>query len=185
MNFEVQLYRYADVLDDWVEPQDVERASRLRDDLAERFLKRRSALRRLVNSREPILIEPNGRPYFQTGPGFSISSSGEYFAIAIGPSVGVDIERVRPFDFRPLLTDHFTTAEQTQIVDERTFFRAWTIKEAVAKSTGDGIGESLSRFEVCDQGVAGFAVEASEPAPGVLAAVAAMLTSGHEDPNAR
>lgn len=188
MSYTFRLFQYDDVRADvsLLDAAELSRASRMRDDLAERFTKRRTALRTLLGATtDPILVRPSGRPYVADGPDFSISTSGDYFAIAFGPSIGIDLECVRAFDYRPLLLDHFTARERVEIGDEITFFRAWTLKEAVAKADGQGIGESLARFEIVAGSIAGFRVDSFEPVPGVVAAVALMLTSGHEDPTDR
>ncbi|MEM9121857.1 MAG: 4'-phosphopantetheinyl transferase superfamily protein [Pseudomonadota bacterium] len=154
-----------------LDASELERARRLR--FAEhraRFVIGRTALRqilaRYVGCPPEALrytVDPRGKPSLERGaagvslPDFNTSRSGEWSLLAIsrGAPVGVDIEAVRPSKDWPLVAErHFTAAErqglETLSASHRTdgFFHVWTQKEALAKATGEGIPEALSRYEV-------------------------------------
>lgn len=125
---------------------------------------------------------------------FNLTHSADRALVAVCPqsAVGVDIERVRPLPDALGIARRFFTAAEVEALErfppaERhaAFFNLWTRKEALAKATGDGIADSLARFEVsCGpeavvRRVAGDAAEAAEwtiqsfaPADGYIAAVA-------------
>ena len=128
------------------------------------FMMRRSGLRQALSrelNRDPRDFE------FLAGRGqkprlasdkleFSVSSTRGLALIAISPSraVGVDVEAVdADFDYSPLLDDHFSSPEQCVLKEGDpvarclAFFQMWTIKEAIAKACGRGIGASLREFD--------------------------------------
>ena len=76
---------------------------------------------------------------------FNISHSKEYVALAIASKpVGVDVEQIRPY--RKELIDFFSNES---INDEESFFRVWTMKEAILKANGVGLNgniKSISSF---------------------------------------
>jgi phosphopantetheinyl transferase len=123
--------------------------------LAGRALTRLALARwyRLAPARLELARDERGRPYAVSrgGPArldFNLSHAGDYaaVAVAVGPRVGVDIERVVP---RPLLDQVaarvFTEAERTRLgrtpADRRLerWYATWTAHEALAKGTGDGL----------------------------------------------
>ncbi|MBV8811076.1 MAG: 4'-phosphopantetheinyl transferase superfamily protein, partial [Acidobacteriaceae bacterium] len=93
----------------------------------------------------------NGKPCLSDGdalPAFNIAHSDTYalYAICANCHIGVDVERIRPFDgYLDIARGHFTPEEYSQITsapdDKRSelFFRYWTLKEAVVKALGVGI----------------------------------------------
>lgn len=92
-----------------------------------------------------------GRPYVDADIDFNISHSGCYIVCAVNTvgRIGIDVEEVKPisvFDFRPL----FTTDEWSIIFNSdeqhRTFYKYWTIKEAVLK--GDGRGLNVPMIQI-------------------------------------
>jgi 4'-phosphopantetheinyl transferase len=125
---------------------------------------------------------------------FNLTHSADRALVAVCPesAVGVDVERVRPLPDAMSIARRFFTAAEVEALEQfppaerhAAFFRLWTRKESLAKATGDGIAESLARFEVsCGpkavvRRVGGEAGEAApwtlksfEPAAGYVAAVA-------------
>ena len=123
----------------------------------ERFMGCRSALRALLGiclNREPHEIEfirgPHGRPEL---PGyqairFNVTHSGDLGLIAIARSgpVGVDVECIREMkNSLRLARRYLTPAECAEVeaagesVRSETFLTCWTRKEALLKSTGNGL----------------------------------------------
>jgi len=114
--------------------------------------------------------------------------------VARGPAIGVDVERVRPMDDMPQLTRQCFSAAEQQEFDavaphdrERAFFNGWTRKEAFIKAVGDGLSYPLENFDVTlapgrqprllaiggsGPAAARWTLDAREPAPDVMAAVA-------------
>ena len=74
-------------------------------------------------------------------------------AVARGPAVGVDVERLRPINY-DFMAYTLTEAELASLAHlkgaarTRGFLRIWTAKEAFIKATGEGFFRSLSSFEV-------------------------------------
>jgi len=87
----------------------------------------------------PILVRP-------AGWSLSIANKRDITAVALGEAreaVGVDVEIVREIDWRPMLPmlcsdDERARFEQSALFGLRSFFRLWTLKEAVLKSTQQG-----------------------------------------------
>src|ERR1051326_3757481 len=80
------------------------------------------------------------------GPRLNLTHAGEWalFAVSRRQEVGVDIERIQPFERVSAVAErYFTPAERDQIrvaPDPATrFFTYWTRKEAILKLTGDGL----------------------------------------------
>lgn len=135
-----------------------------RPDLRTRFVARRGMLRTLLGNQ---LGEPPSHLVFENGMHgkprlvghnieFSISSSGDEALVAISNKrpIGVDIEHIGPcFDYRALLSEHFTESEAPLIRDATAFFKAWTRKEACAKAIGLGLSIPLASYEVADSPV--------------------------------
>jgi len=163
------------------------------------FVARRAALRRLLGPfvgqpPEAITIdrEPDGRPYVEGGPPFSVSRTSGYVLIAIRHGrnpVGIDVERVdRAIEPVELATRFFTASEADVVrsagstaVASETFLRLWTLKEAYLKALGRGLLGDLRDcpFELADRprllesNGAQWRFETFEPAPGLVAALAA------------
>ena len=88
-------------------------------------------------------------------PTFSLSHARGIVACAIapGPDIGIDIERVdSTVDWSPVIQRYFTRAEIVQLdrcppPDRAARFAAlWTLKEAHIKATGWGLSESLANI---------------------------------------
>lgn len=99
---------------------------------------------------ESVAVEPNGKPYVTSGPSFNLSHSQGAVALYVdsGP-VGLDIEqRQQSRDFQSI-AQQFGTKEEVRYLkslpeSERAevFYKIWSLKEAYAKATGDGIGQA-------------------------------------------
>ena len=84
-------------------------------------------------------FNPNGKPYIEGGPYFSISHCKEGIAVAVDDEpIGIDIEGIRRAD-KELIERVMNDEEQAQIKSDRDFTRFWTQKEAVVKMQGTGI----------------------------------------------
>ena len=94
----------------------------------------------------------NGKPYFKGHANlyFNLSHSGNFaVCIVAGIPCGIDIEGNRPF--KPSVAKRFFSkteyhwiydTENVSVQTER-FFRLWTLKEAYAKATGNGIAAEI------------------------------------------
>jgi 4'-phosphopantetheinyl transferase len=88
------------------------------------------------------------RPYFDNGPDFNITHSGNIViccGIDIG-MIGIDIEQVKEIELADY-NDYFTPAEWEK-VKHHGFYDFWTRKEAVLKAIGTGFHTSLSSIDV-------------------------------------
>lgn len=88
---------------------------------------------------KPFAITPSGSP----GPAVSLSHSGGTVAVAMATAgtLGIDIERHRPRDFVALAAQAFGPTEQAEVAmhGADAFYRIWTLREAMAKATGEGL----------------------------------------------
>ncbi len=134
--------------------------------LRHRFVVARARLRSLLGEqlgRDPraLVFAENafGKPRLADHPSvhFSLSHSGDQAALAVSEQreIGVDIERVRPLDHLDLARRYFHPNEVAEIEavmapDEQlqTFFRIWTLKEAIVKAIGKGLSIPLDTFDV-------------------------------------
>ncbi|WP_293621708.1 4'-phosphopantetheinyl transferase superfamily protein [Salinisphaera sp.] len=85
-----------------------------------------------------IDISPDGRPFIDGAPMFSISHSESLVACALGDgsAIGLDVEYRRPRDMQRMarLLD---APEQRHVIDEPTaFFDYWCAREATVKASG-------------------------------------------------
>ncbi|SAK54064.1 4'-phosphopantetheinyl transferase [Caballeronia pedi] len=107
--------------------------------------------------------DERGRPFLAhpNAPDFNVSHSGDHglIAVSLARRVGVDIEEARAtFHWRELAPAVLAGIDREEIeamTDEaaqsRAFFDCWTVKEAVLKAHGDGIGGgaiTMSGFSV-------------------------------------
>ena len=138
---------------------------------------------------------PDGRPVplHVSGDGgltLSITHSGRIVAAAVsacGP-VGVDVETQRPrTNYRDLAAYAFGAAERAEVALEGLagFYRIWTLREAMAKATGEGLGRVVDRTDrVAEAPASGFWVTADrrwhlaslEPCAGFTMALAVACT---------
>ncbi|MDP9127470.1 MAG: 4'-phosphopantetheinyl transferase superfamily protein [Pseudomonadota bacterium] len=77
------------------------------------------------------------------GPFISLSHTPDFIACAVSPhsAVGIDIERWRERDYSAIASYVFSPLEQADVTREgpATFFRIWTMREALGKATGHGL----------------------------------------------
>lgn len=136
---------------------------------AERYAVARGALRILLGGytgAEPQDVVMgyygNGKPFLEWPASrsplhFNVSHS-HALAVCVfsrmGP-LGVDVERIRPLpECHELAARYFSASEQATLAEVprehriESFFRCWTRKEAFVKARGDGLGASLTDFDV-------------------------------------
>ncbi len=95
----------------------------------------------LINqlSKEPLLHNEMGKPYYENGPYFNVSHSGKYVMMAVSSSeIGIDIEENIPKDMS-LLTKIFNEAEAKVIKEHADFYYLWCAKESLIKCMGSSI----------------------------------------------
>jgi 4'-phosphopantetheinyl transferase len=110
-----------------------------------------------------LALDGSGKPGLAgpaagSGLAFNISHSGDLVvcAVAIGRSVGVDIERERDdLELLDIAGRYFCANELRRLEESaspqerrRLFFRYWTLKEAYLKAHGAGLGIALSAIDV-------------------------------------
>jgi 4'-phosphopantetheinyl transferase len=142
---------------------EADRASRFHhDEDRRRSIVGRAVLRCLLSRHfgvEPrafcFKVRENGKPFLpQSDIHFSVSHSGEVVAIALAASeVGVDIEAKHHIPETAAIAARFFSKDEAERVRAATdatheFFRIWTMKEAVAKAVGHGLGLPLDCFTV-------------------------------------
>ena len=92
-------------------------------------------------SREELLKNENGKPYFNNGPYFNISHSGRYVLMAVSTAeIGVDIEEIKNKDMSPLVRI-FNEAEAKMIKEHSDFYYLWCAKESLIKCMGLSVGK--------------------------------------------
>ena len=99
----------------------------------------------LINklSKEPLLFNDMGKPFFEKGPYFNVSHSGQYIVMAVSSKdIGVDIEENKEIDMSPLIRI-FNEAEAKMIKEHADFYYLWCAKESLIKC----IGSSISRIK--------------------------------------
>lgn len=94
-----------------------------------------------------------GKPYVKNHGGIYISAShsGSYFVCLIGNvPVGVDIQEYRKANTGAVGRRYFTREENEFISEKGSdgFFQLWTMKEAYAKYTGNGISDIIKKTSV-------------------------------------
>ncbi len=137
-------------------------------DAQRRFAVARSFLRAVLGQyleTEPARIEfaytPEGKPYLPKAwardLAFNLAHSRDLVlcAVARGPSVGVDVEYIQSLpDMDGIVQRFFSPREARQFKGvpehdkQRTFFDAWTRKEACLKAMGRGIALGLDSIDV-------------------------------------
>ena len=92
-------------------------------------------------SREELLKNENGKPYFANGPYFNISHSGKYVLMAVSTAeIGVDIEEIKNKDMSSLVRI-FNEAEAKMIKEHSGFYYLWCAKESLIKCMGLSVGK--------------------------------------------
>lgn len=98
--------------------------------------------------------DPYGKPYIQdSNLHFNISHSGNTAVCAFSKqNVGVDIEEINDLD-TTMFDNVFNDEEMQKINLEGTskFYEFWTIKEAVSKAIGKGLGIPLLDIKIKDE----------------------------------
>lgn len=142
-------------------PDDIEflwrTASKERLNKAMRFRNEADSVRCLVAgelirrlNEGPVIYNDYGKPYFQKKETFfNISHSGDWVAIAHGPSeVGIDIEHVT-VEIESVSSYCFSDEERNYINEtgstdkEICFTRLWTLKESYLKYRGTGLTDRM------------------------------------------
>lgn len=148
----------------WLSPDEIQRADRfLVDRDRTHFTAARGRLREVLAERlaaQPqsltFAYSEHGKPSLpEAGFSFNLSHSGGLAALALSDDheLGVDIEALRTIK-ENLARDNFSPREQQELaalsVHDRMagFFRCWTRKEAVIKTTGEGFTRDLQSFDV-------------------------------------
>ena len=92
-------------------------------------------------SREELLKNENGKPYFANGPYFNISHSGKYVLMVVSTAeIGVDIEEIKSKDMSSLVRI-FNEAEAKMIKEHSDFYYLWCAKESLIKCMGLTVGK--------------------------------------------
>lgn len=138
-----------------VEDDLVQAAARLSGKRREQFLLGRLLVRQLLPPGD-WRIQPgtNGRPsLFPAASGgrydLSISHSGEWAAAAVTNrgTIGIDIETPRPGRSVQAIAEVCLSEAERRVVSqegEPAFLAFWTLREAVAKGTGEGMSAALA-----------------------------------------
>jgi 4'-phosphopantetheinyl transferase len=110
------------------------------------------------NYTNEISIEKSekGKPYLIENQNhyFNISHSGKWVVVAFAnEDVGVDIEKIRPINYR--IAKRFYSKTEFAKLDKKKgqekleyFFDLWTLKESYLKLLGKGLTKSLSSFTI-------------------------------------
>jgi 4'-phosphopantetheinyl transferase len=129
-----------------------------------RFIISRGALRHILGlhlnqSAASVIfnIDINKKPFVenQSGLQFNVSHSGDWIIIAIAnATVGADVEFINHnFQYIDVLEDNFSIDEIKQIKGNNSieiFFKFWTRKESITKTTGKGLDENLKLIPATD-----------------------------------
>ena len=95
----------------------------------------------LINSlsKEPLLFNDMGKPFFEKGPYFNVSHSGKYIIMVVSEKeVGVDIEENVEKNMSALIRI-FNEAEAKMIKEHADFYYMWCAKESLIKCIGSSI----------------------------------------------
>lgn len=98
-------------------------------------------------------ISENGKPYFENGPYFSISHSGNFAVLAVSDNeIGCDIEKQTDRNFFELSRFVFHKNE-TELITQSdnvkdAFFTLWTKKEAFLKYSGIGFRRKTTEIDL-------------------------------------
>jgi 4'-phosphopantetheinyl transferase len=113
---------------------------------------------RIVRNRlgKPFVVAPSGGAL---GPAVSLSHTGGTVAVAMAQAgaLGIDIEGHRPRDFPALAAQAFGPVEQEEVAMSGGdgFYRIWTLREAMAKATGEGLALAVNGRDLVEGGVSG------------------------------
>lgn len=136
-------------------------ASYRRDDSRVMFSVCRGALRRILSGylgTDPGGIElsrlEGGKPVVK-GIEFNVSHSEGFCVIAVSDvPVGIDVEKKSPRDFAGISARYFSEAEGDAISRSQSpsslFYRAWCMRESMAKLRGTGVWRLMALSPVMD-----------------------------------
>ena len=123
----------------------------------------------------------HGKPTLPDHPEIdvSVAHTGAHVAVALarGPRVGVDVERIRDVDVDELARSAFSSGEAGELAalpaGERlaAFFALWTRKESIVKALGVGITDDFARASAVATGTS---VHELACAPGYVASLATL-----------
>ena len=92
-------------------------------------------------SKEPLQFNDMGKPFYQNGPYFNVSHSGQYIVMAVSnKEVGVDIEENNDKDMSALIRI-FNEAEAKMIKEHADFYYLWCAKESLIKCIGSSVSK--------------------------------------------
>ena len=92
-------------------------------------------------SKEPLLFNDMGKPFFENGPHFNISHSGRYIVMAVSDKeIGVDIEESVEKDMSSLVRI-FNETEAKMLKEHADFYYLWCAKESLIKCIGGSINK--------------------------------------------
>lgn len=127
--------------------------------MAEPMIRRRWAvgralLRSLIGLSDgtiDLATTPNGKPFLENGPHFSLATSGNLMLVGVcrEAPIGVDIELIRDVAFPdnwPAVYPALAAMRRAEHSDDGSavrFLRAWTRLEAVTKRDGGRLGRAL------------------------------------------
>jgi 4'-phosphopantetheinyl transferase len=92
-------------------------------------------------------VSSRGKPSVPNNKHFSISYSGSFVAVGVGPFLGLDLQQIIPFsfaDFQLILSPREISNLAVSEDADRLFAQMWTAKEAVIKAAGTGIREDIA-----------------------------------------
>ena len=113
-----------------------------------RFKNEKDQIRSMISSylanslsKEELLFNEMGKPYYQNGPYFNISHSGKFVIMAVSnKEIGVDIEENIEKDMSPLIRI-FNEAEVKLLKEHADFYYLWCAKESLIKCMGTSVSK--------------------------------------------
>ena len=95
-----------------------------------------------------IFYNEYGKPYIKNNPiYFNISHSGDYIVIIISDKeCGIDIEKIRGLNNK-IIDKICIDKEKKSIIDDKTYTKIWTMKEAYSKYKGIGFGYGFKNID--------------------------------------
>ncbi len=150
-------------------PEEIDHANRLRNRNAkENYIASKLAVRLILGrylTTDPFSLRFKrnrwGKPaLLNHNLHFNISHSDKWLLIAVSHDqrVGIDLEQyVLAFDYRSMVDMYFHPAEKEVLMStyswaQKSFFKLWTRKEALAKVIGLGLHEKLLSTNMLDSG---------------------------------
>ena len=97
----------------------------------------------LINSlsKEELLFNEMGKPFYENGPFFNVSHSGKFVIMAVSnKEIGVDIEENNEQDMSSLIKI-FNEAEVKLLKEHADFYYLWCAKESLIKCMGSSINK--------------------------------------------